>query len=133
MKDGLWDAFNDYHMGITAENVASQFSISRAQQDEFATLSQNKAEVAQKSGHFKAEITPVAVRSRKGKLLATMPFNCFQCSSFSCTVEPPNSGERGCPLFEGYKCIGGIGKGPGGVAFVERLYHLCGHYIYYRA
>ena len=67
MKDGLWDAFNDYHMGITAENVASQFGITRDQQDEFATSSQNKAEVAQKSDHFKAEIVPVTVRSRKGK------------------------------------------------------------------
>lgn len=67
MKDGLWDAFNDYHMGMTAENVASQFAISRTQQDEFAALSQNKAETAQKSGHFTAEITPVSVRSKKGR------------------------------------------------------------------
>lgn len=68
MKDGLWDAFNDYHMGITAENVARQFGITRNQQDEFAALSQNKAEAAQKSGHFMTEITPVSIQSRKGKV-----------------------------------------------------------------
>ena len=67
LKDGLWDAFNDYHMGITAENVAKQFAVTREQQDEFAALSQNRTETAQKSGHFKAEITPVSVQSRKGR------------------------------------------------------------------
>ncbi|WP_315812085.1 acetyl-CoA C-acetyltransferase [Bradyrhizobium sp. SZCCHNR2028] len=66
IKDGLWDAFNGYHMGNTAENVAKQYQITRAQQDEFAVASQNKAEAAQKSGRFKNEIAPVTVKSRKG-------------------------------------------------------------------
>ena len=56
IKDGLWDAFNGYHMGTTAENVAKQWQITRAQQDEFAVASQNKAEAAQKAGKFKDEI-----------------------------------------------------------------------------
>ena len=67
MKDGLTDAFNNYHMGITAENVAKQFEVTREEQDSFAAQSQNKAETAQKNGHFTAEITPVTVKSRKGK------------------------------------------------------------------
>src|SRR5262249_30060877 len=58
IKDGLWDAFNGYHMGNTAENVARQWQITRAQQDEFAVASQNKAEAAQKAGKFKDEIVP---------------------------------------------------------------------------
>jgi acetyl-CoA C-acetyltransferase len=66
IKDGLWDAFNGYHMGNTAENVARQWQITRAQQDEFAVASQNKAEAAQKAGRFKDEIVPVTVKSRKG-------------------------------------------------------------------
>ncbi|WP_417692170.1 acetyl-CoA C-acetyltransferase [Roseibium sp.] len=66
IKDGLWDAFNGYHMGQTAENVASKWDISRDQQDAFAVASQNKAEAAQKAGKFKAEITPVTVKGRKG-------------------------------------------------------------------
>jgi acetyl-CoA C-acetyltransferase len=69
IKDGLWDAFNGYHMGNTAENVARQWQITRAQQDEFAVASQNKAEAAQKSGRFKDEITPVTVKSRKGDIV----------------------------------------------------------------
>ena len=69
LKDGLWDAFNDYHMGVTAENVAKQFSISREQQDKFAALSQNRTEASQKSGEFKAEITPVSIQSRKGEVI----------------------------------------------------------------
>ena len=56
IKDGLWDAFNGYHMGNTAENVAKQWQITRQQQDEFAVASQNKAEAAQKAGKFKDEI-----------------------------------------------------------------------------
>jgi len=68
IKDGLWDAFNDYHMGNTAENIASKFDISRAEQDEFACLSQNKAEAAQKSGKFNDEITPVTIENRKGSV-----------------------------------------------------------------
>ena len=66
IKDGLWDAFNGYHMGNTAENVAKQYQITRGQQDEFATASQNKAEAAQKAGKFKDEIVPVTIKGRKG-------------------------------------------------------------------
>ncbi len=66
IKDGLWDAFNGYHMGNTAENVAKQWQITRQQQDEFAVGSQQKAEAAQKAGKFKDEIVPVTIRSRKG-------------------------------------------------------------------
>jgi acetyl-CoA C-acetyltransferase len=69
IKDGLWDAFNGYHMGNTAENVARQWQITRAQQDEFAVGSQNKAEAAQKSGRFKDEITPVTIKGRKGDVV----------------------------------------------------------------
>jgi acetyl-CoA C-acetyltransferase len=69
IKDGLWDAFNGYHMGNTAENVARQWQITRAQQDEFAVGSQNKAEAAQKAGRFKDEIVPVTVKSRKGDIV----------------------------------------------------------------
>src|SRR5437016_1265383 len=69
IKDGLWDAFNGYHMGNTAENVAKQWQITRQQQDEFAVGSQNKAEAAQKSGRFKDEITPVTVKTRKGDVV----------------------------------------------------------------
>ena len=66
IKDGLWDAFNGYHMGTTAENVARQWQITRQQQDAFAVASQNKAEAAQKTGKFKDEITPVTIKTRKG-------------------------------------------------------------------
>jgi acetyl-CoA C-acetyltransferase len=69
IKDGLWDAFNGYHMGNTAENVARQYQITRQQQDEFAVKSQNKAEAAQKAGRFKDEIVPVTVKSRKGDIV----------------------------------------------------------------
>ena len=69
IKDGLWDAFNGYHMGNTAENVARQWQITRAQQDEFAVASQNKAEAAQKAGKFKDEIVPVTVKTRKGDIV----------------------------------------------------------------
>jgi acetyl-CoA C-acetyltransferase len=69
IKDGLWDAFNGYHMGNTAENVAKQYQITRQQQDEFATGSQNKAEAAQKAGRFKDEIVPVTIKSRKGDIV----------------------------------------------------------------
>jgi acetyl-CoA C-acetyltransferase len=67
--DGLWDAFNSIHMGITAENVAKEYGITRAAQDEFAALSQNKAEAAQKSGRFNDEIVPVEIPQRKGEPL----------------------------------------------------------------
>ncbi len=69
IKDGLWDAFNGYHMGNTAENVAQRWQITRAQQDEFAVASQNKAEAAQKAGRFKDEITPVIIKTRKGDVV----------------------------------------------------------------
>jgi acetyl-CoA C-acetyltransferase len=69
IKDGLWDAFNGYHMGNTAENVAKQWQITRQQQDEFAVASQNKAEAAQKAGRFKDEIVPVTIKSRKGDVV----------------------------------------------------------------
>jgi acetyl-CoA C-acetyltransferase len=68
IKDALWDAFNGYHMGNTAENVAKQFQITREQQDQFAVASQNKAEAAQKAGKFKDEIVPVVVKDRKGDI-----------------------------------------------------------------
>jgi acetyl-CoA C-acetyltransferase len=66
IKDGLWDAFNGYHMGTTAENVATQWQITREEQDEFAVRSQNKAEAAQKAGRFDDEVAPFTVKGRKG-------------------------------------------------------------------
>ena len=69
IKDGLWDAFNGYHMGQTAENVAEQWQISRDTQDTFALLSQNKAEAAQTAGKFTDEIVPFTVKTRKGDIL----------------------------------------------------------------
>ena len=68
IRDGLWDAFNGYHMGQTAENVANQWQITREAQDEFAVASQNKAEAAQKAGRFADEIVPFVVKSRKGDI-----------------------------------------------------------------
>ncbi|WP_298561535.1 acetyl-CoA C-acetyltransferase [uncultured Aliiroseovarius sp.] len=69
IKDGLWDAFNGYHMGQTAENVAEQWQITREMQDEFAVASQNKAEAAQKAGKFADEIVPFTVKTRKGDII----------------------------------------------------------------
>ena len=69
IKDGLWDAFNGYHMGTTAENVAKQYQITRQQQDELAAGSQNKAEAAMKAGRFKDEIAPVTIKTRKGDIV----------------------------------------------------------------
>ena len=69
IKDGLWDAFNGYHMGTTAENVANQWQITRDMQDAFAVKSQNKAEAAQGAGKFKDEIAPVTISSRKGDVV----------------------------------------------------------------
>src|SRR6478672_1719074 len=66
IKDGLWDAFNGYHMGVTAENVARQWQITREDQDKFAVASQNKAEAAKKAGRFKDEIVPVTIKGKKG-------------------------------------------------------------------
>jgi len=71
IKDGLWDAFNGYHMGTTAENVARQWQISRDMQDAFAVASQNKAEAAQAAGRFKDEIAPVTVSTRKGDVVVS--------------------------------------------------------------
>ncbi|MEO9900269.1 acetyl-CoA C-acetyltransferase [Nisaea sp.] len=72
IKDGLWDHFNGYHMGNTAENVAAKWQISRDQQDAFAAASQNKAEAAQKAGKFKDEIVPVTISGRKGDTVVDM-------------------------------------------------------------
>jgi acetyl-CoA C-acetyltransferase len=69
IKDGLWDAFNGYHMGQTAENIADKWSIARADQDAFAVASQNKAEAAQKAGKFDDEIAPVTISTRKGDVV----------------------------------------------------------------
>ena len=66
IKDGLWDAFNGYHMGITAENLAEKYQVDRAAQDAFAVSSQNKAEAARAAGRFKDEIVPVTIKGRKG-------------------------------------------------------------------
>jgi acetyl-CoA C-acetyltransferase len=71
IKDGLWEAFNGYHMGTTAENVARQWQITREDQDKFATASQNKAEAAKKGGKFKDEIAPVTVKTRKGETVVS--------------------------------------------------------------
>jgi len=67
--DGLWDVYNQYHMGITAENVAKKYDISRQEQDEFAAASQNKAEAAQKAGKFKDEIVPIEIKGKKETVL----------------------------------------------------------------
>lgn len=84
VKDGLWDAYNDYHMGITAENVAERWNISREEQDQFALTSQHRAEAAIKSGRFKDEIVPVMIPQRKGdpKVFETDEF-----PRFSATME----------------------------------------------
>ncbi len=71
IKDGLWDAFNGYHMGATAENVARQWQITREEQDKFAVGSQNKAEAAKKAGRFKAEIAPVTIKGRRGDTIVS--------------------------------------------------------------
>ena len=67
--DGLWDVYNQYHMGVTAENVAKKWGVSRQEQDEFAAASQQKAEAAQKAGRFKDEIVPIAISTRKGDVI----------------------------------------------------------------
>ncbi len=69
IRDGLWDAFNDFHMGQTAENLAQKYQISREAQDAFAVASQNKAEAAKAAGKFKDEITPVTIKTRKGEIV----------------------------------------------------------------
>jgi acetyl-CoA C-acetyltransferase len=72
IKDGLWDAFNDYHMGVTAENVATQWSLSREMQDAFAAASQQKAEAAMAAGRFVDEIVPVTIKGRKGETVVSV-------------------------------------------------------------
>lgn len=81
--DGLWDSFNDYHMGITAENIAEKYSISRADQDAFAATSQQRAEAAIKSGVFKDEIVPVEIQGRK----ETIVFDTDEFPRFGATAE----------------------------------------------
>ena len=81
--DGLWDAYNHYHMGTTAENVAQKYGISRPDQDEFAARSQQKAEAAQKAGRFKDEVTPVEIVSRKG----TITFEADEYLRYGTTAE----------------------------------------------
>jgi acetyl-CoA C-acetyltransferase len=92
IKDGLWDAFNGYHMGTTAENVAKKWQITRAQQDEFAVGSQNKAEAAQKAGKFKDEIAPVTVpslsKAGRSLLTASSVVPCLGYSSASTSMSP---------------------------------------------
>ena len=72
IKDGLWDAFNGYHMGQTAENIANKYGFTRAQQDAFAAASQNKAEAAMKSGAFNTEIIPVTIKGKKGDTVVSV-------------------------------------------------------------
>lgn len=84
IKDGLWDAYNDYHMGITAENVAEHWNISREEQDQFALTSQHRAEAAIKSGRFKDEIVPVMIPQRKGD---PKVFDTDEFPRFSATME----------------------------------------------
>ena len=77
MIDGLTDAFNGYHMGITAENVAKKYGVSREDQDRFAAQSQSRTEAAQKAGHFVEEIVPVTVKTRKGESRSFFTFLCM--------------------------------------------------------
>ncbi|HRZ27827.1 MAG TPA: acetyl-CoA C-acetyltransferase [Spirochaetota bacterium] len=83
IKDGLWDAFNNYHMGMTAENIAEKWKITREQCDEFSVKSQNKAEAAIKSGRFKDEIIPVEIPDKKG----TIMFDTDEFPKFGTTME----------------------------------------------
>ncbi len=83
IKDGLWDAFNNYHMGITAENIAEQWNITREEQDAFALRSQNLAEKAIKEGKFKDEIVPVVIKNRKGEVV----FDTDEFPKFGTTAE----------------------------------------------
>ncbi|MBR2754318.1 MAG: acetyl-CoA C-acetyltransferase [Lachnospiraceae bacterium] len=84
VNDGLWDAFNNYHMGITAENVAEQWGLTREMQDEFALASQQKAEAAIKAGKFKDEIVPVMIPQKKGDPVA---FDTDEFPRFGTTIE----------------------------------------------
>nr|HPJ21603.1 acetyl-CoA C-acyltransferase [Clostridia bacterium] len=84
VNDGLWDVFNDYHMGVTAENIAKQWNITRTEQDEFAIRSQNKAEKATEAGRFNDEIVPVLIPQRKGD---PMIFNKDEYIRYGATVD----------------------------------------------
>ncbi|MDD4121880.1 MAG: beta-ketoacyl synthase N-terminal-like domain-containing protein, partial [Eubacteriales bacterium] len=84
IKDGLWDAFNNYHMGITAENVAEQWGLTREDLDKFSAWSQNKAEAAVKAGKFKEEIAPVEIPQRKGDPIV---FDTDEFPKFGTTAE----------------------------------------------
>ena len=94
VNDGLWDAFNQYHMGITAENVAEKYGITREMQDEFAVASQSKAEAAIKAGKFKDEIVPVVIHGKKGDTVFD-------------TDEHPTFGEKVAKLKPAFKRDGG--------------------------
>ncbi|AKC64016.1 acetyl-CoA acetyltransferase [Clostridium sporogenes] len=83
IRDGLWESFNDYHMGVTAENIAEQWGITREDQDEFSAKSQQKAEKAVKEGRFKEEIVPVVIKSKKGETV----FDTDEFPRFSTTKE----------------------------------------------
>ena len=83
VQDGLWDAFNNYHMGVTAENVAEKWNISREEQDEFSLASQQKAEKAIKDGEFKDEIVPVVIKTKKGEVI----FDTDEFPRFGNTIE----------------------------------------------
>ena len=84
IKDGLWDAFNDYHMGITTENIVAKYGFTREEQDAFAAASQNKAEAAVTSGRFKDEIIPVSIPQRRGDPIV---FDTDEQPRFGCTAE----------------------------------------------
>lgn len=84
VKDGLWEAFNDYHMGMTAENLVDQFQLTRAEQDAFSVQSQNRAEEAQRLGKFEGEIVPVMIPSRKGE---PTPFKADEYIKAGATLE----------------------------------------------
>ena len=83
IEDGLWDAFNQYHMGMTAENISEKWGITRQMQDEFSVSSQNKAEAAIKSGRFKDEIVPITIKTRKGEVV----FDTDEFPRFGTTME----------------------------------------------
>ena len=104
VKDGLLDAFHGYHMGQTAENIASRWQITRSEQDEFAVASQNKAEAAQKAGKFAGEIAPVTIKGRKGdwRRASSIPWPRCRCrgratafaTSTACSIRRSKAGRR---------------------------------------
>jgi acetyl-CoA C-acetyltransferase len=102
VKDGLWDAFNDYHMGITTENIADQFGISREDQDAFAAASQQKATAAQEAGRFKDQIVAVEIPQRKGDAIV------FETDEF---IKPGSTAERLAKLRPAFKKDGSVTAG----------------------